>query len=256
MEISFDETRNRSFVFQYLIIGLAALSLGCAAPMTEISASRPTDEIDQRQFKKGDEVWVDYQVTPYESGKRTLRGFVLETNDKSVKLDIGRGRYVDIKYRTIRTLSRPVSDRWYLGFSGGPLDLPVPVPQELPKFQRLGGLGVALRLETFRNSGFECNLSGGRQGSGRFASWINLHCNGHFGIIVPETYIYVGFGQILSFPDKEYREYHYSMSPRFQRFLPFIRIGFGVTADITKKSRVRFEGGLFDLRISFDRKIN
>lgn len=254
-------TDKLKFVFNALSIACAGLSMGCAAPMTEVVASRSADEIEQRLFVIGDEVWIDYQLTPYESGKRTLRGFVLETNDKSVKLDIGRGRRsVDIKYRWINTLSHPVDDRLYLGLSGGRFYVPVPVPQEFPVFERLVGLGIGLRRDTYKHAGWEWKVLVGGNRNGRFNSWINIQGDLYSAVIIPNIYIYIGFGNVISFPDKEYLEYHDSAyrphrPPPLKRNFGYPRLGFGFTSDPSKPSRVRIDAGLLGLRMTIDWQI-
>ena len=45
----------------FIVTNIALLCTGCAAPMTEVVATRQSKTIDQNSFEEGDKVWVTYQ---------------------------------------------------------------------------------------------------------------------------------------------------------------------------------------------------
>ena len=50
-----------NFTFSCILGATAVLASGCAAPMTEIVATRQGETIEKHHFKEGDYVWVTYQ---------------------------------------------------------------------------------------------------------------------------------------------------------------------------------------------------
>ena len=55
------EDGGMSTKFRFLLTAIALFCTGCAAPMTEVVATRQSGIIDQHLFKEGDEVWINYQ---------------------------------------------------------------------------------------------------------------------------------------------------------------------------------------------------
>ena len=96
------------------ITAVALLAAGCAAPLTEVAATRESG-IGPHLFEEGEQVWITYQgMTGIE---KTREGIVLGTDEDSVRLDVRRTGVLDIRYRLMRTVRRPAEDRWLLGAS-------------------------------------------------------------------------------------------------------------------------------------------
>ena len=144
--------------FRFLRTAIALLSTGCAAPMTEVVATRQSETIDQNLFKEGDEVWVTYQDKL--DTVRIKKAFVLDTDDDSVKLNVRQKRHVDIEYRRIHTLSRPVKGGRFVGLSAGAYSTAIVIlrPQSLLN-PSIGGAGFSFRSAPYTNYGIEANLS-------------------------------------------------------------------------------------------------
>ncbi len=238
---------------RFFFAAIALLATGCAAPMTELAATRQDRAIDQQLFKEGDEVWVTYR-DKY-ARMQTKRGRVLSTDGDSVTLDIGRKGPVDIEYRSIQTISRPAKDRSYVSLSAGTFLAIEGHDQELPSDKRLTGLGVSFRHASHLNGDIEGTLLTGGKRAG-FSSWIGITVNGHFYTIIPRTYFLLGLGYVSA---KSIGEYsgpygHLYYNPR--KSLGIFRIGFGATNPISKRLNVRVEADLLGLRIYFERRIH
>ena len=102
--------------FRFIFTVVAFLATGCAAPMTEVVATRQSETIDQHLFKEGDEVWVTYQDKL--DIVRIKKAFVLDTDD-SVKSDTsGRAGGLNceplkaVQYTRRGSLSVPVIPTW------------------------------------------------------------------------------------------------------------------------------------------------
>ncbi len=216
-------------VLGFFGIVISIFAIGCAAPRTQVVASRQHETIDQHLFKEGDRVWVTYQDKI--DTVATKSGFVLDSDNDSVRLDIGWKRVVDIEYRRIQTLSLPEQNHSYVGLSVGRLPVLVPHPHELPDLVHLTGVGVSFRHWTYLNKSFEGNFSMGK--GRRFSSWISLSGNGHFyTTIMPRTYFLFGMGLGWAKPTEK-SDYYYE--------LYFPRIGLGTTKPMSKYFNVRAE---------------
>ena len=228
----------------FLSTMILLLATGCAAPMTQVMATRQDRTIDQELFKEGDQVWISYQD---KIGTVTAkRGFVLDVDSTSVTLDVGRGRTVDIEYQWIQTLSHPVKDRWYMSLSAGTFLALKMHDQELPSAKRLTGSGVSFRYGNYLNGDIEGNVSIGSKGA-RFPSWIGISGSGHFYTIIPRTYFLLGLGYVWKSTD----------DPHFGEHLGICRIGFGVKNSVSKQFNVRVEAYPigFGISIYFERRI-
>ncbi len=226
--------------FRFLLTAIALLSTGCAAPMTELVADRQSGTINQHLFKEGDEVWVTYQDRM--DTVQTKRGFVLDTDDDSVRMNVGQNRSIDIEYRQVHTLSHPVKDRWFVGLSGGTFYTLLPVPQELPHLEPLSAIGISSRFSPYSNTAFEANFSVGK---GRYLpTRLIMSLNFHTYTLVPRTYFFLGVGWVW---DKQLAKLYF---PR-----P-VRLGLGVTTiEFKKRFNVRIEaevGSLIGTRIYFE----
>lgn len=219
-------------LFRSLSVG-ALLSAGCAAPLTEVAATRESG-IGQDLFEEGEQVWITYQGIGIE---KTGRGIVLESDEDSVRLDLGRSGIRDIRYRSIRTVRRPAGDRWYAGVSTVAFPVLVGRPQELPSMIRLTGAGVSIRRRTHQN-GVEANLTMGGRGEGGYSSWIGLAGNAHFFTILPRSYVVLGTGRIWPRPMEAFNLYH---NYRSGGSLTYVRIGFGVAGPVLKGWELRLE---------------
>ena len=162
--------------FRFLLTAIALLSTGCAAPMTEVVATRQRGTIDQHLFKEGDKVWVTYQD---KEDTVTRKGFVLGRDHDSVTLDVGRKRPADIEYRLVQTIRRPGKDRWYVGVSAGTLSALEGQGQEFPFRRRLTGSGLSLKYAPYSNGDIEGNVSIGGEVEG-YPSWVSISGTGHF----------------------------------------------------------------------------
>ena len=246
--------------FRFLLTAIALLSTGCAAPMTELVATRPSETIDQNLFKEGDIVWVTYQD---QLDTVIRKGFVLETDDHSVKLDVGKKSPIDIEYRQISTLSRPVKGGRFVGLSAGAYSTAIVFlrPQLLLN-PSIGGAGFSFRSAPYTNYGIEANLSlGGAPrpsgGSAEFSKWLSTTINWYGYLIIPRTYLFLGLGYIWPVPTESYREMYYDDGERISS--GHIRFGFGRTRPISKQFNIRAEfqiSALIGLRVYFERRFD
>ena len=167
--------------FRFLLTAIALLSTGCAAPMTEVVATRQSETIDQNLFKEGDKVWVTYQD---KGDTVTRKGFVLGKDHDSVKLDVGRKMPADIEYRLVQTIRRPGKDRWYVGVSAGTCGALEDLGQEFPRGHSLTGSGISLKYAPYSNGDIEGNVSIGGKIEG-YPSWVSISGTGHFYLREP-----------------------------------------------------------------------
>ncbi len=221
---------------------VALFSTGCAAPMTKVVATRQSETIDQNLFKEGDEVWVTYQDKL--DTVIIKKAFVLDTDDRSVKLDARRKRPVDIEYRQIHTLSRPVKDQRFVSLSAGTFSTILLDPP-------IGGVGLSLRNAPYTNYGIEANLSLGRgRGSWtEFSKWLSATVNWYGYLAIPRTYIFLGLGYIWPTPTESYREEYYDEGERVSS--GHMRFGFGVTNPVSKRFNIRVEAQLISVLVGF-----
>ena len=206
----------------------ALLAAGCAAPLTEVAATRESG-IGEHLFEDGEQVWITYQgMTGIEE---TSEGIVLDTDEDSVRLDVGRAGVLDIRFRSVRTVRRPAEDRWFLGASAISWPVLVGRPQELPSLIRLTGAGISIRRRTHLN-GVEASLTTGGKGErGGYSSWTGLAVNAHFFTILPRSYVVLAAGRVWPRPIED----------RSGRSVAYVRTGFGVAGPVLKKWKLRME---------------
>ncbi len=255
-------------------IVISIFAIGCAAPRTQVVASRQHEAIDQHLFKEGDRVWITYQDKI--DTVATKSGFVLDSDNDSVRLDVGRKRVVDVEYRRIQTLSRPAQNHSYVGLSVGRLPVLVPHPRELPSAIRLTGAGVFFRHWDYLNKSFEGSFLVGGKGPG-VSSWMSISGSAFFYTTIPKTYFFLGMGVVRPRPIEKFNSYYgrHQSNSDF-RYLEFFRIGAGITNSISDYYNIRIEAelmnalystlikgsvesesfGLTGLRICFERRVH
>ena len=237
---------KRGFLFPAMLI----FASGCAAPMTEMVATRQSGKIDRTLFEEGGEVWITYQD---KMGRlKTERGVVLDADSNSVRLNTGWKGEVKLEYRWMHTISHPVKDRLFVSLSAGTFWVLVPLPHELPHAIRLTGAGLSIRNKSYTNPYIEMNLSLGDGGPG-LSSWISTGVSAHFYTIVPGFYVLFGLGSVVPRPTDEFNVYHGRYSGKY---LALPRFGIGVTNHISKRFNIRAEIDLIGLRIYLDRMIH
>ena len=232
----------------FILTTVTLLCTGCAAHMTEVVANHLHEEIDQCQFDRGDEVWITYRDN---DTVKTKNGRVLDTDENSVRLDAGREGIVDIEYRWVRTLSHPVKDRWFVGLSAGTFLTTIPIPQELPAFDSLHGVGLSSRYVTDSSRAIDAHLSTG--GGGRYIlSFLTMNLNIHQYIFTSRTYFFFGIGKIWI----EESDFNiYGGRDRELDRSGLLRLGLGMTGPISKKFNVRIEGELIGFRAYFEARL-
>ena len=255
--------------FQSLRTAIALLSTGCAAPMTEVVATRQSETIDQNLFKEGDEVWIAYQDSM--DTVKTKRGFVLDTDDDSVRLieyrqafsyvvkdrwDVGQERSIDIEYRQVHMLSHPVKDRWFVGLSGGTFYTSLPVPQELPRHEPLSAIGISSRYSPYSNQAFEANFSVGRGKIQPLKPWLGMTLNMHM-YFMSHAYFLLGTGWEWSDLSEWFDIRDYDGGKLHHH--PIFRWGLGVAAPIPRTkfdARIEAEVGvIYGLRTYFEYRL-
>ena len=229
--------------------------------MTEIVANRQSGTIDQNLIKEGDKIWVVYRDKTDTVAKR---GSVVNKDDDSITLDVGKKSPIDIKYRQISTLSRPVKGGRFVSLSAGAYSTAIVFlrPQNLLN-PSIGGAGFSFRSATYTNYGIEANLSlGGAPrpsggGSAEFSKWLSTTINWYGYLVIPRTYLFVGLGYIWPVPTESYREEYFDDGERISS--GYMRFGIGRTMPISKQFNIRAEfqiSALIGLRVYFERRLD
>ena len=223
----------------FLSTMILLLSTGCAAPMTQVVATRQ-DGIDQQRFKDGDDVWITYK----DQGDtlRKARGTVVGTDSNSVWLrQLGwRKNPVAIDYRRINSLSRPVKHLLFMGAPTGFFWAPAEFLGETPRDRFTTWVGLSPRYGLYSNPTIEASLLMGRGGR-EFSTWIGTTLNSHWYTIIPHMYLFFGGGLIWSMPTEEYKYYLSNFGEEPQHSITVFRWGFGVTSPISEGFNVRLE---------------
>lgn len=61
MNVHGADSRPSTYRLCFIFTAIGLLAIGCAAPMTEVVATRQSGRIDQGLFREGDRVWITYQ---------------------------------------------------------------------------------------------------------------------------------------------------------------------------------------------------
>ena len=254
---------NTAVLFIFAVI--AFLATGCAAPITEVVASRQSRTIDQNLFKEGDEVWITYQDST--DVVKTERGFVLGVGDDSVMLarhgkvrkaipTKDRKDSFEVEYRQVQTLSHPVKNRWDVGLSGGTSYTFLPVPQELPFHELLSTVGISSRYLPYSNQAFEANFSIGRGKVTPLDPWMGMTVNMH-RYINSRIYFLWGTGWEWSDLSDWHARRNYDRGKLHYRMI--FRLGFGTDIPLPRTdfdARIEAEiGVLSGFRVYFDYRL-
>lgn len=224
----------RRFV-DLLVAVILLLSTGCAAPMTQVVATR-LDGIDQQRFKEDDEVWITYK----DEGNtyRKVRGRVIHTDSSSVRLRrLGWEKDpIAIDYRRIATISHPVKNGWIMGVSAGRFRTEYFWPNDDSKggFTEFRSVGFSPRYAFYSSQALEMNFLVGRAAAGSarmgVGPWIGTTLNYHAHLVIPGTYGFlgVGFMALLSKSNSEH-------------LVALHRWGLGLKIPLFSKLNVRLE---------------
>ena len=223
-------------ILGFLSTVILFLATGCAAPLTQVVATRQ-DGIGQQHFKEDEEVWITYK----DEGDtlRKARGTVVHTDSNSVRLSQWGKDPVTIGYRRINTLSHPVKHLRFMGASTGFFWAPVVLLGETPS-DRFTNVAFSPRYGPYSNVALEANFLMGRGGR-EFSTWIGTTLNSHWYTIIPHTYLFFGGGLIWSMPTEEYKSYLSNFGEEPQYSITVFRWGFGLTSPISEGFNVRLE---------------
>lgn len=238
-----------NIILVFFLTTISLLSIGCAAPMTELVAKHQDGTVDQQLFKEGDELWVSYRDK--DGILKKTRGTVVYKDSDSVRLDpwyAWRRTPVDIEYRQINTLSRPVKEGWVMGISLGTFTVERLFSENFPPAE-FRSVGFSPRYALYSNHALEANLLVGR--STRVDGWVGVTLNHHAYLIIPRTYWLWGVG--LTSPLSKFDSGHLKA---------LYRLGFGLTNPLFSRINIRLEvetgssndGLLYGFRVCFERK--
>ena len=224
-------------ILGFLSTVILFLATGCAAPLTQVVATRQ-DGIGQQHFKEDEEVWITYK----DEGDtlRKARGRVVHTDSSSVRLSQWGKDPVDIGYRRINTLSRPVKDLWFMGISTGRFWAPAVLLGDTYPDRFTTWVGLSPRYAPHSNVALEANVLMGRGGR-ESSTWIGTTLNTHWYTIISRTYLFFGGGLIWHKPTEEYKTYLSRFDKEPRSFFVLYRWGFGLTNPISQAFNIRLE---------------
>ena len=233
-------------IFACLIfMAIAHFSLGCAAPMTEVVATRHSGKIDRSLFEEGKKLWVTYVDEGDTLEIKDRR--VVDADESTVTMDGGVKEFDDvtIEYKQIYEISRRVLlNRWFIGVSRRWVHI-----TSFDYGRSYKSFGLSMRYSRFSNLALGMNISKGtEEGHVANRTWTDVDLVVNMYTMLPRTYLYCHLGTGIWFYSKKFDSDR--VRDAYTRYLGDgfvnIRFGLGISIPMPMHSNLRLEVGYGD----------